>query len=692
MTREEIQHLIDLIVDEMATAAGRRQLRCRCHAVVDDCCPGRLRGVLEAGATRVGVHAAGGAPSEVASIIDHTLLKPDATRQQIETLCREAAEFAFATVCVNPTWVAPCARLLAGTAVRVCSVVGFPLGATLPDVKAYEARRSIMDGAREVDMVINVGALKSGDDCLVEHDIRSVVQVAHEYDVTCKVIIETALLTDDEKVRACQAAKKAGVPATVIGETGGDRIQVFVDGMEALDVLVLPVVFEEKVRGVIELGSLEHFNPSHQAFLDLLTESIGIVINTIEANTRTEDLLRQSQSLAEELQQTNQELQEKARLLAHQNQEVERKNREVEQARQALEEKAAQLALTSKYKSEFLANMSHELRTPLNSLLILSQMLSENRSGNLTDKQVEFAQTIFTSGTDLLSLIDDILDLSKVEAGKMEVHPGPVVVEGVLDYVARTFRPVADEKGLEFNVELGPSAPASIVTDELRLQQVLKNLLSNAFKFTQEGKVSFRIEPVVSGWSAEHVGDRDKPHYWDDFWALQGYRDAAAMAAILGEDAEARRIAAIRDEFRVAVRSSVERTMAERHIDYVPGSVEWADFDPTATANAVMLLDGIANLPQDALERTFDEYLACYRRRSRGEIDWSNYSAYEIRIIGALVHLGRRDDAVELLRFFLADGRHGDMDWMATTVDRRASLRALRSTNRTCPASGPNSP
>jgi deoxyribose-phosphate aldolase len=210
MTRTEVQHLIDLIVSEMATAIGRPQHRCQCHAVLDDCCPDRLRGVLDAGATRVGVHAIGGAPEGVATMIDHTLLKPDATRQQIEELCREAAQFKFATVCVNPTWVAVCARLLAGTGVGVCSVVGFPLGATTADVKGYETRRVIFDGAREVDMVINVGALKSGDFRLVERDIEAVTVPARECGVLSKVIIEAALLTDDEKITACTLAKAAG--------------------------------------------------------------------------------------------------------------------------------------------------------------------------------------------------------------------------------------------------------------------------------------------------------------------------------------------------------------------------------------------------------------------------------------------------------------------------------------------------
>jgi signal transduction histidine kinase/CheY-like chemotaxis protein/HAMP domain-containing protein len=277
------------------------------------------------------------------------------------------------------------------------------------------------------------------------------------------------------------------------------------------NILVLPVVFEEQVKGVLELASFERFSPTHEAFLDQLMESIGIVINTIEANTRTEDLLKQSQSLAQELQsrqqelqQTNQELEEKAGLLAHQNQEVERKNQEVEQARKALEEKAEQLALTSKYKSEFLANMSHELRTPLNSLLILSDQLCRNPDGNLTVKQVEFAKTIHASGNDLLTLINDILDLSKIESGTVAVEPAELMLEELRRYVERTFRHVAEAKSLDFLIRLDPALPKSMYADPKRLQQVLKNLLSNSFKFTHAGHVTFAIEPVESGWSPQN--------------------------------------------------------------------------------------------------------------------------------------------------------------------------------------------
>ena len=293
----------------------------------------------------------------------------------------------------------------------------------------------------------------------------------------------------------------------------GDYIQITSGLGQAppLNIIVLPVLFEGRVKAVLELASFEKFSPTHQAFLDQLTEIIGIVINTIEANIRTEDLLKQSQSLAtelqsqqQEMQKTNAELEEKAKLLELRNEEVERKNREVEQARQALEEKATQLALTSKYKSEFLANMSHELRTPLNSLLILAKQLAENPERNLTGKQVEYASTIHSAGIDLLTLINDILDLSKIESGTVTVDVGDVSFPSLVEFLKRTFRHVAEAKSLEFKTQLAPELPKTINTDPKRLQQVLKNLLSNAFKFTERGAVSFNVSIVKAGWSPDH--------------------------------------------------------------------------------------------------------------------------------------------------------------------------------------------
>ena len=211
MQSADVTRLIQIIVEEMAAAAGPpAPVRCACHVVSYECCPDRLHGVLAAGATRFGVHAAGGAAGGVAAMIDHTLLKPDAARPEIETLCREAAQHGFASVCVNPTWVATCARLLQGSAVKVCSVVGFPFGATTADTKQYETRRAIFDGAAEIDMVINVGALKSGDLRLVERDIDAVTTPCREAGVISKVIIEAALLTDEEKIAACTIARAAG--------------------------------------------------------------------------------------------------------------------------------------------------------------------------------------------------------------------------------------------------------------------------------------------------------------------------------------------------------------------------------------------------------------------------------------------------------------------------------------------------
>ena len=277
------------------------------------------------------------------------------------------------------------------------------------------------------------------------------------------------------------------------------------------NVIVLPVLFEDRVKAVIELASLSAFTASHLAFLDQLTSSIGIVLNSIEATMQTEGLLKQSQQLAtelqtqqKELQQTNEQLAQKAQQLAEQNYEVERKNQEIEQARRALEEKARELALTSKYKSEFLANMSHELRTPLNSILVLGQQLAENPDGSLTPKQVEFARTIHGAGTDLLNLISDILDLSKIESGTVSVEAEEVFFGALLDAVARPFRHEAENRRLFFDVTSDPVMGRSLVTDSKRLQQVLKNLLSNAFKFTEQGSVRLSVSRAHGGWSNDH--------------------------------------------------------------------------------------------------------------------------------------------------------------------------------------------
>src|SRR4030081_1071659 len=277
------------------------------------------------------------------------------------------------------------------------------------------------------------------------------------------------------------------------------------------NVIVLPVLFEDRVKAVIELASLGAFTASQLAFLEQLTASIGIVLNSIEATMQTEGLLKQSQQLAtelqtqqKELQQTNEQLAQKAQQLAEQNVEVERKNQEIEQARRAVEEKATELALTSKYKSEFLATMPHELRTPLNSILVLGQQLTENPDGNLTPKQVEFARTIHGAGTDLLILISDILDLSKIESGTVTVDAEEILTANLLETVGRPFRHEAENRQLSFNIDLDPNLGRSIVTDSKRLQQVLKNLLSNAFKFTADGGVRLSVSAALGGWSAEH--------------------------------------------------------------------------------------------------------------------------------------------------------------------------------------------
>jgi len=313
-----------------------------------------------------------------------------------------------------------------------------------------------------------------------------------------------------------------------------------------LNILVLPILFEGEVKGVLELASFERFSDIHQSFLDQLMESIGIVLNTIAANMRTENLLAQSQRLTvelqsqqgelkktndrleqqaaslqisedllrnqqEELRKTNEELEDKAQLLSSQKKQVEVKNQEIERAKAALEEKAEQLALTSKYKSEFLANMSHELRTPLNSLLVLSKLLSDNADKNLTDKQVQFSETIHVAGTELLALINDILDLSKIESGTVTLDIGELNFADMREYVTRNFGQIADDRKLNFSVTLDPGLPKQMQTDAKRLQQVMKNLLSNSFKFTEKGKVELRITRATQGWSSKNSSLNSAP-------------------------------------------------------------------------------------------------------------------------------------------------------------------------------------
>ena len=278
-----------------------------------------------------------------------------------------------------------------------------------------------------------------------------------------------------------------------------------------VNIIVLPVLFEGQTKAVIELASLHPLTVVNITFLEQLTLNIGAVFNTIEATMRTEGLLKQSQELTvelqsrqAELQNTNEQLGTKAQLLAEQNAEVERKNAEVEQARHALEEKAAELALTSKYKSEFLANMSHELRTPLNSILILSQQLAQNAAGNLSEKQIEFSRNINSSGSDLLNLINDILDLSKIESGTVTVDVEEISFVGLRENIDRNFHHVAEAKNLPFNVWFADDLPRSMTSDPKRLQQILKNLISNAVKFTSHGHVDVRVSLAMQGWTPDH--------------------------------------------------------------------------------------------------------------------------------------------------------------------------------------------
>jgi HAMP domain-containing protein/signal transduction histidine kinase/DNA-binding response OmpR family regulator len=310
----------------------------------------------------------------------------------------------------------------------------------------------------------------------------------------------------------------------LIGQSAADKRAILLDNVpdnfvrissglgeaNPANVIILPALFEDDVKAVIELASFGEFRDTHQSFLNQLMESVGIVLNTIAATMRTEGLLKQSQLLTaelqarqseltkkqEELHATNEELQEKAQLLENEKKQVETKNLEIEMARRALEEKAEQLALTSKYKSEFLANMSHELRTPLNSLLILSKLLASNQQGNLNEKQVDFARTINSAGTDLLSLINDILDLSKIESGTVSIEIGDMPLTHLRQHMERTFRQLASDKGLGFTIQVDPKLPETVRTDEKRLQQIVLNLLSNAFKFTSEGGVMLSLKAV----------------------------------------------------------------------------------------------------------------------------------------------------------------------------------------------------
>ncbi|GLS30971.1 GAF sensor hybrid histidine kinase [Mesorhizobium albiziae] len=329
----------------------------------------------------------------------------------------------------------------------------------------------------------------------------SYLELAASYGAESKEAIRQRLDLHEGLIGQSAADKRAimlnEVPANFL------RIASGLGDAPPANVIILPALFEDDVKAVIELASFRDFSDTHQSFLNQLMESVGIVLNTIAATMRTEGLLKQSQLLTSELQvrqteltkkqeelhATNEELQEKAQLLENEKKQVENKNLEIEMARRALEEKAEQLALTSKYKSEFLANMSHELRTPLNSLLILSNLLATNQQGNLNDKQIEFARTINSAGTDLLGLINDILDLSKIESGTVSIEINDMPLAHLRQHMERTFRQLATDKGLGFTITMDPGLPKTVRTDEKRLQQIVLNLLSNAFKFTSQGEV-----------------------------------------------------------------------------------------------------------------------------------------------------------------------------------------------------------
>jgi signal transduction histidine kinase/ActR/RegA family two-component response regulator/HAMP domain-containing protein len=322
--------------------------------------------------------------------------------------------------------------------------------------------------------------------------------------------LSTCFRVGEGLVGQCAKEKKR----ILLTEVPGDyvRINSGLGASAPLNIIVLPILFEGSVRAVIELASFSAFSEAHQAFLDQLPESIGLVLNTIEADTLTENLLKQSQSQAEELRSQQEELREsnedlgrQASLLAEQNIDAEKKNQEVEQSKRLVEEKAGQLAVSSKYKSEFIANMSHELRTPLNSLLILAEQLQDDPEHTMSDTQIQYAGVILNSGKDLLSLLNSILELAKVESGTVTVEPAEVSLSELRGNLLLEFEQVAGRQGLQYSIDLEPGTPGRIVTDPQRLRQILKNLLANAFKFTETGSVHIQISVAGSGWSPETI-------------------------------------------------------------------------------------------------------------------------------------------------------------------------------------------
>ena len=383
---------------------------------------------------------------------------------------------------------------------------------------------SMMQGQKNLETVSRmimseltplVGAQYGAFLIMEQDDDEPILKIASTYALRDRKTLSNKFYLGEGLVGQCALEKKTivlhQIPADYV------RIGSVIGESTPLNVIVLPVLFEGEVKAVIELASFHPFSAIHQIFLDQLTESIGVVLNMISANMRTEELLEQSQGLTLELQNQSKELtqqqgelkrsnfalekqavelEDKAKELEEQNRKVEVKNAEVEQARASLEDKAAQLSMISRYKSEFLANMSHELRTPLNSLLILAKLLADNKEANLTEKQIEYARTVYSSGGDLLRLINEILDLSKVEAGKMQVEPRPIALTDLKDFVERTFGAVAEQKQLSFVANIKQGVPRTIVTDPQRLEQVLKNLLANAFKFTDTGGVELTIRPA----------------------------------------------------------------------------------------------------------------------------------------------------------------------------------------------------